>query len=315
MKTMKNMSDLIQMALVAVVLASATRAMAFTYADGDLLLIFRKNGYKDVEFNVGTVSNLLGKASGTIVPISYDVNAVKTNYNNSFSGVNCILVAATSMSSTYRRVWCTDGDTNQIITPMNKTLSDWSGIQAVVKSTGDEAAKSGTSGNVYVVTSTDPTSFSYIAGGGVDEFGTLLGDPNTLNGGVPFPAQMFNPGQALLCSLKPMNPPVTTAPATNGYFSWSTNGTLTFTAGPLTQSTNSTPLVPTSITRIERGAAVSTIYFTTTNTQNYRLHWRSDLSTGSWTTNATTVAGDGTIRTLTDTTSVGVRFYRVETLR
>ena len=36
-------------------------ASAFTYGEGDLLLVFRADGFNDVEFNIGTVSNFLGK--------------------------------------------------------------------------------------------------------------------------------------------------------------------------------------------------------------------------------------------------------------
>jgi hypothetical protein len=43
-------------------------ACAFTYTNTDLLLIFRQDGFNDVEFNLGTVSNFLGQADGRRSP-------------------------------------------------------------------------------------------------------------------------------------------------------------------------------------------------------------------------------------------------------
>ena len=49
---------------VLLVAGLANSLSAFTYTDSDLLLVFRKSGYNDVLFNLGNVSNYLGRANG-----------------------------------------------------------------------------------------------------------------------------------------------------------------------------------------------------------------------------------------------------------
>jgi len=57
------MKRFILTSLAAVALLAAPQVRAWTYADGDLLLIFR-NGSQDVEFDLGSVTNFLGKTNG-----------------------------------------------------------------------------------------------------------------------------------------------------------------------------------------------------------------------------------------------------------
>ena len=64
---------------------SSTRA--FTYSDTDLLLIFRRDGFNDAEFNLGAISTYLNLASGSSVPVTnWSATDVKANFNNSFGG-------------------------------------------------------------------------------------------------------------------------------------------------------------------------------------------------------------------------------------
>ncbi len=45
---------------------SVPSASAFTYHYGDLLLVFRSSGLNDVEFNLGSVTNYLNYAPGSV---------------------------------------------------------------------------------------------------------------------------------------------------------------------------------------------------------------------------------------------------------
>src|SRR5947207_14353847 len=109
-----NKSDLLRAALkhlaVLLVAASTQIAGAFTYSNTDLLLIFRSDsGFSDVEFNIGSISNYLGKASGTTITVTnWNFNQVVSNFHDSISGVKFLLIATTASTDSPRRSWLTD---------------------------------------------------------------------------------------------------------------------------------------------------------------------------------------------------------------
>ena len=57
------MKKIILLTLAAVTWLAAPLAQAWTYSDGDVLLVFR-NGSQDVEFDLGSVTNFLGQTNG-----------------------------------------------------------------------------------------------------------------------------------------------------------------------------------------------------------------------------------------------------------
>ena len=61
------MNKIIPLTLASLALLSATQAQAWTYNDGDTLLIFRESGFNDVEFNLGNISQFTNLASGTTI--------------------------------------------------------------------------------------------------------------------------------------------------------------------------------------------------------------------------------------------------------
>src|SRR5207244_5064183 len=71
-------------------------------------------------------------------------------------------------------------------------------------------------------------------------------------------------------------------------------------------------LVPTSGINVAaaRSGTNIIISFPTQAGVVYRVFYRSDLSTGSWTL-LTTVVGDGTVKQMTDPLVAGKRFYKV----
>jgi hypothetical protein len=96
-----------------------------------------------------------------------------------------------------------------------------------------------------------------------------------------------------------------------GSFSLAANGVVTFA----TNSVVSGPPAP-QITSITRAGNVSTISFTTTNGSfTYKLYYTNatglKVATSLWATSATTVTGDGLVKSIPDTTTDTNRFYRV----
>src|SRR5262245_26024894 len=106
--------------------AAIQTTSAFTYNDSDLILVFRKEGFNDVEFNLGTVSNYLGKANGTRMTISnFDINLVRSNYNNSLANVKLLLISATSATDPSRRIWSTSSQLAPSTPPTDLSSSRW----------------------------------------------------------------------------------------------------------------------------------------------------------------------------------------------
>ena len=56
-------------ALVALALFTAPLARAWTYSDGDTLLIFRADNFNDVEFNIGNISQFTNLPSGNTITV------------------------------------------------------------------------------------------------------------------------------------------------------------------------------------------------------------------------------------------------------
>src|SRR5258708_574673 len=100
----------------------AQSASAFTYTDFDLLLVLRQEGLSDVEFNLGSVTNFLGKADGTVVTVTnFDVNLAKSSFNNNLVGVKFVLMAATNSNATIKPAHLTDADPASV--PTDITVS------------------------------------------------------------------------------------------------------------------------------------------------------------------------------------------------
>src|SRR5689334_6542213 len=105
MTTMKKLKPLLLAALAA---GAVQTASALNYSSTHLLLVFRQDGAKDVLFDIGSVSNYMGLAVGTTVPINYNRNAVLTNFPGGLSGVRFAVAGTTSQLDSYPRVWLTD---------------------------------------------------------------------------------------------------------------------------------------------------------------------------------------------------------------
>jgi hypothetical protein len=297
--------------IAALVLATgwAQNLAAFNYTNTNLLLVFRKDGKKDVEFNIGSVTNYLGKSNGISIQVTnWNVGLVRTNFDatNTFATVKFLLMAVTSSTDPLRRAWLTDATAGD--TPLDVTGSRWTQIYSKVSAVGDQAAAATftNSTQTYVTNSSEPTAFSYIASGG----GQL--DASTLGGASPFPLESEVPATNRFIELKVSSATPKPAAAVIGTFSLTAAGVLTFTAGP-----PEVALTPSHIESITRAGSLNTITFTTVSGANYRLRSTTTLvpNASTWTIVPGTVAGDGSNKTLTDTTTDTQRFYAVEAFR
>ena len=301
----------LRLVLGGLIVATATVAQAFNYTNSDLMLVFRKDGFNDTVFDLGTVSNYLGKANGTTLTVAnWNLSLAKSTYGNNLSGVKFILIAATSMTGEQSplRVWATDASITAATAPTDMPPSKWGGLRSTISTVGTEASAitATNSTQSYVVSSTDPSSYTYVASGG-NQY-----DVATMSGYSPFPVESAIPATQLFYELKPSSATPKPAAALVGSFQLATNGVLTFTAGPLVQQV---PQVPARIVSWQRNGSTTTLQFTTTNSLNYRLWYLNQLATPwTWASNATLISGDGSNKTITDTYTGNTRFYRIETL-
>lgn len=301
MKHTPQIKTLIRFGAFILAAAWASPVSAFTYTNGDLLLVFRKDTFNDVEFNLGTVSNYLGKVDGTVMQVTnWNVNLVRANFNNSLVNVKFLLASVTASDDALRRAWLTDA--NAADSPTDITGSRLTQIYSKVDQVGANAAAATAtnSSQAYVTNSSDATSFSFIASGG----GSL--DASTLGGASPFPIEIELPVTNRFVELRASS--VTPKPAAHiiGTFAMTSAGALTFTAGP-----PSAALTASHIQSIGRAGNVNSITFSTVSGVNYRLRYASTLG-AAWTILPGSAPGSGGNQTLTDTTADAQRFYVVE---
>ena len=304
MKKSERIKNLFKSTLALIITGAACTAHAFTYADTDLLLVFRKDGtFKDVEFNLGSVSNYLGKAAGTKITVpGWDLNTVRTNFNNSLASVKFLLVAATAVSDSQRRLWLTDADLAPAGPPRDLSGSRWSLLQGKLGYVGGEAQSITVSNatQVYIVGNSDPSAYTAIA----SYSGQV--DPTSLGGLAPFPVDAENPTTLLFYELKISNAAIKPAAALIGSFCVDSSGTLAFTAGPLA------PLTKPNIS-IARTGNQNVISFGSLNCINYRLRFTSTLSADTAPL-PLLIPGDGTGKSFTNSPAGNTGFYTVEAL-
>ena len=99
------MKNIFQLTLAMLALLPALPARAWTYNDGDVLLVFRESAIpsiypspnNDVEFDIGSVTNFLGRTNGyTATVTGWTLSKVTSVYGSDLTGVSVILIGATS---------------------------------------------------------------------------------------------------------------------------------------------------------------------------------------------------------------------------
>jgi hypothetical protein len=291
----------------ASVLVSGPTASALVYTNSDLLLIFHQDGYNDVEFDLGSVSNYLNLSAGTKVAVTgWSTNLVMTNYP-SYSVANFVLMSATAFqvgpNLSKDADWLTCADSSMPVDLTGSTLSSQNGI---INSIGNNAAANtfdATLNSYAAATFPTPTvgGYTYVVTGGNG------GDEETMSGSAAFDVMQSIPGTSRFFQIG-VDDSVNPAAATQvGSFTIDANGNLTFIAGAVP-----VPPTPPSLS-VTTAGGVNTISFASISGANYRLLYSNDLSVpvANWTISGGSISGNGSIQSLQDATST-TRFYVVE---
>jgi hypothetical protein len=301
------------MALLA--LLTTTPARAWSYSDGDVLLIFRESGYNDVEFDIGNVSQFVGQTNGyTATVTNWDSGLVTSQFGSDLTGVSVILAAANSPTNATPTAWISSADPN--VYAYNVGSAAWtSDLHGTISSLGnrpispfDVPATAVTPTNAYSINPYNSqfggASYDYIVSGG--NFSSIT----TWAGKAPFstvPVEQIIPGifdfwAIQPTSIYPNSPPDHLV----GTFTITTDGTLTFVAGPR----------PSTIAGVSIAGNISSIQFSTTVGNTYSVAYTNTLGglVFTWPVDVNTLVGDGRIDTINHTNNNNSQeFYQVRT--
>jgi hypothetical protein len=313
--------------------ADLADAQFFTAGKGDLLAGFRKtsSGTFELVVNIGNVTNFIALAPGTTIPIS---NFTPTQFSAAFSNPNNLqwsvggafsgLTAFAGFPSA--TAWTTSARANtnvQSAPPQRQSSSaqQQARNRIVGVGTGANFISSGfgsTSTNNNAVLVREPS-------GDANALTVFIGDPSdsTIGDyqGTWYNVENVTPASftsAQRSDLYQLCPDGTIDPITSqttgsayyvGYFTFNSDGTMTFTRA----STSTTP--PAPVLTIARTGNASTISFATTSGATYTLCFTNAAGlfspVSTWPTSTTNIIGDGLVHTFTDTTTATNRFYSV----
>jgi len=296
------MKKIILLTLALPALLATPLARAWTYNNGDLLLVFRESGHKNIEFDLGSVANLLGKTNGyTTTVTGWDTSLVTTEFGTDLTGVKVVLLAAAGSTN-----WLSSAEPNT--TAYNVSSQDADTLYSIISAVGTKPlypinipvaganSYSIDPGGLYAA-----SSYDYIVSGGTLNGKTIP----KLGGNAPFTVEQAVPGFLDFWAIQsttiyPNSPPDTLI----GTFTITTNGVLTFVAGPRAST----------ITGVSRSGNASAIQFTTTVGNTYSVAYTNTLGgpVATWPVDVTTLVGNGKVNTLNHTNSGGAaEFYRV----
>jgi hypothetical protein len=322
------MKKIIYLTLAVLALAAPSLTRAWTYKDGDVLLVFRESAIpstfpspnNDVEFDLGSVTNFLGKTNGyTTTVTGWDLTKVQAVYGSDLTGVSVVLIAATSPTNTSptayfsaalpQSFWLNGAE--PFNTAYNVSPSVWQGFWTKINSIG-------TRPGLYLPVAQQTASYSFPPSSVLSYDHIVASDnyvkagaQNTINadwlpqfgGFAPFTVEGVAPGSfgflavpSSTASVKPLDTYV-------GTFTIDNLGNLTFTAGPPTPS----------VTGITHSGNTSTVSFTTGLSGNYSLVYTNKLGGPStnWPAIGGSLVGDGNINSLTSSTADASGFFKV----
>jgi hypothetical protein len=295
------MKKIILSSLALLPLLAAPLARAWTYSDGDLLLVFRASGHKNVEFNLGSVTNLLGKTNGYTTTITgWSASVVTNEFGSDLTGVKVILLATAGSTN-----WLSSAEPNTTAYNISSQAADT--LHGVISAVGTKPlypiSIPAATANAYAI---DPggqykaSSYDYVVSGG--NFSGIA----KLGGNAPFTVEQAVPGLLDFWNIQPTaiypNPP---PDKLVGTFNITTNGALTFVAGPR----------PSSIVSVALTGNISAVQFTTTVGNTYSVAYTNKLggAVATWPVDAATVIGNGQIKTINHTNASSAEFYRIGT--
>jgi len=286
--------------LAALALLATPLARAWNYTDGDVLLVFR-GGTQNIEFDLGSVTNFIGKTNGyTTTVTGWNVGLVTGKFGTDLTGIKVVLVATRGSTN-----FLSSAEPN--VTAYNVSGQAANTLQGVISAVGTSPlypinipsnsinAYSIDTGGQYAYAAYDQV----VTGGGVNTKGITK-----LGGNAPFTVEQTIPGFLDFWATEPtLVYPNSPPDQLVGTFYITANGTLTFVAGPR----------PASITGVNRSGTTSTLQFTTTVGNTYSVAFTNQLgaSTATWPVDGTTLVGNGRVNTLNHTGSAGAEFYRI----
>lgn len=305
------MKKIIITAIALLPLLAAPLARAWSYSDGDLLLIFREANHNNVEFDLGSVSNLLGKANGYTTTITgWNPSLVTGQFGSDLTGVEVVLAAVTSVTNASPAAWVSSPDPNVYAYNVGAWTPD---LHGTISSLGNRPlspfkvpAAAGTPTNAYSISPTDAqyggASYDYIVSGG------NYRNVPTWNGTGPFftvPVEQTIPGSFDFWQIEPASSSPTPPDQLIGTFTISASGVLTFVAGPR----------PSNIAGVNYSQNVSAVQFSTTVGNHYSVAYTNHLGAiGAWPVDSNVIVGDGRLNTINHTNAnPGVEFYRINT--
>lgn len=298
MNQMVRMNCLKRILLVGWMSGTVQLASAMNYSNTDLLLVFRKDGFNDVEFDLGSVSNYVGLAQGTQKTISYDTNLVASNFNGSVTDASFLLVAATGQGDPNPRLWLSDVSASP--DPTDVTLSKFSQIRSKIGSIGLQGSIYTTSNSLPVVTATSLAgSYTFVASDG------NLTPASSLGGLTAFPIESAGGGTLRFFELHISTTTPKPAATLIGKFAMDNTGVITFTAGTSTTVTGPT------VTGFVRNGTTSTLSFSSIAGIKYQLGAATNIS-GPFALVGDALTGNGSTQSLSETSSEPVRFYRIQ---
>jgi hypothetical protein len=324
------MKRILHLASLLVLLLAAAPARAWVYHDGDVLLIFRENGFDDVEFDLGNVAQFLNKTNGYTVNVTgWDPAPVLNTFGSDLTGVSVILLATTSNTSSSVGSWVSGPEpdtTAYSISPSAWQSTLWSTINSLGTrpeiyavptvaspvtyplSPGGALPSPDTNayvldpGNVYQI-----DSYDWIVAGGVSQGNAIY--PNTayvatLGGNSQFIVESIIPTTFDFWQIQPSK--VNPAPPDTyvGQFNIATNGPLTFVAGP-----------PQPVIQgITRAGNVSDIQFGSIVGVQYELVSTNTLGApaSQWPVVSGPIVGNGYNQSLTQTNTAATGFYLIQ---
>jgi hypothetical protein len=301
------MKRIILSTLALLALLASPQARAWTYNNNDLLLVFRKSGHPNIEFDLGSVSNFLNQPNGYTTTIAgWDSSVVTAEFGADLTGVKIVLLAVTSRTNGTPTAWLSSAEPNT--TAYNDSPSDWSSsLQSIISAVGTKPLypiNIPTAGsNAYSI---DPgglyaaSSYDYIVSGGTLNSKTIP----KLGGNAPFTVEQAIPGFLDFWQIQPTGNSTPPPDHLVGTFNITANGVLTFVAGP--RSSN--------ITTVTRSGNVSAVQFTTTVGNIYSLAYTNALggAVANWPVDGTTnLVGNGRINIINHNSTGNAEFYNI----
>ncbi len=290
---------------------SALTARGFTYQNRDLLLVFRKDGFNDVEYNLGPVDRLLTLTNGQQLTLTnWDSSLAFSAYGNLTNGVQVALLASTAVNAADRAVWISSSDSSTA--PLDRTESQWQQLWSKADAVGEKPAEyTGTNAvsSIVVAPALYP-SFTYIASNG----GSAPTLTSKLGGASTFSIVATAPAVLKFYGIRPSTANPKPASSLIGSFAITAQGEINFTEG----SPPTTPLDSTRITGIVPATNAITINFNTVAGAKYRLRYTDLLNAplAAWSIGNDTVRGAGAPASLQDLVPpIKTRFYAVESFQ